>query len=135
MIKFERSKMMIPVVQQAMTKLYGCRKFKDGYGFQVGVTLRDILEQNDKEALKLKEILLSLCEKDEEGNPIIVTDGTSTKYAFSDYNKHNLEEDTKASFRCVIEVPHPKLHLSKLDPARLSSVEYAMISFLIDETV
>jgi len=129
MISFERSKIMPPVAQDALRKLYTCTAFSDGYAFQVGATLKEILSQNDKYSSELKKVIESLADKDEKGVPIV----SENQYKMTEENQAMAMEATKVSYENIITVSRPRLHLSKLAPAALSAVEYATIDFLIDE--
>lgn len=137
MIEVTVAEMRQQPVQYALSKIEACPNFDPGYGYQIGIVVKELRQQFTKFEQEAYAKYAELAEKDEEGKPKLETNKYNgmeyQTYLFSEENKKVADEVAKTTGENKIVLPNrPKIYLSKLVGAKLNPVELVSIDFLLD---
>lgn len=126
-------------VQFALGKIKQCTGFDPGYGYQIGIVVKELEQQFTKFEQEAYQKYAELAERDENSNPKTEEHEFRgmkyTRYVFSEENGKIADEVAKTTGENkIILANRPKLHLSKLIGAKLNPVELISIDFMLDDT-
>lgn len=113
----------------ALNKLATCTKYQPTTTIALKAVLRELNESAGKLIKDRDEVLKSLAEKDDLGNPKVV----NGQYEMSEENKKSANELYSAFMAQSVEIPRTRIKFSSIQCAELSPEDLLILEGLIDE--